>query len=139
MPTDGDFALSVLSEADLAEDPRPDQWLKLDVWCRDATAEGHPLERLSIRTTPRQMAAFFEQYRGVRYSIVQRAQRQAERDAAEDEHERAKARLLKEANGHLPADVSPTAHLELLERVRHGLEGRLGPVPDDSPPGENEP
>ncbi|AZM47829.1 hypothetical protein DMB38_20375 [Streptomyces sp. WAC 06738] len=131
-----DFDLSLLPEADLVEDPRPEQSLQLDVTCWDETTEGGRLERLSIRTTPRQFDALIEQYRALRYSLIQRGQAQAERESPADAARR--EALAKERVGR-PDLEDPVVLMDVLEQVRRGLERKLGPTPRDSPLGEIEP
>lgn len=114
--TEQDFELSLLAEEDLAGDPYPGQVLRLDVICVDATAEGGGLEHLSIRTTPQQLDRLIERYRALRYSLMQRARAQAEQDHA--------AQAAFGQPEPEPA-ADPRADLELLDRVRRGLEAEL--------------
>ena len=118
MRAEQDFDLSLLSEAALAEDPIPDQSLQLDVVCSDDTKDGAVLEHLSIRTTPRQMDALVEQYRALRYTLIQRAQRRAE-----EEVERERGTTV--AFAPPPEVTDPVAERALLVRVRDGLERKL--------------
>lgn len=109
-----DFELSLLDESALADDPYPGQPLQLDVVCRDASQDGR-MERLVIRTSPRQLDAFFDQYRALRYSLMARARKQAEQDAVRAEA--AEVALSPETAG---ADQRPDR--TLLQRVLEGLE-----------------
>lgn len=126
-----EFDLSLLSEAELAEDPYPHLPLLINVVC--TPAEGGAKEQFAFRTSERQMGSLFDQWRAVRLGLADRGRKRALAETANTE---AKDRLLAEANSHLPVDDNPQEHLELLDRVRRGLEGLQGPTPEDTPPGD---
>lgn len=126
-----EFDLSLLSEAELADDPHPHLPLLVNVVC--TTEADGSLERFVFRTSERQMGNLFDQWRAIRLGLADRGRKRALAEAGNDE---AKGRLLAEANSRLPAVSSPHEHIALLDRLRRGLEQRLGPVPEDSPPGD---
>ncbi|MGW3153738.1 hypothetical protein [Streptomyces sp. NPDC001089] len=111
------FALTLLSEGELAGDVRPELCLKVDVSCLDETGSG--LEILSLRTTPQALDELFAQYRAARYSLMDRARKRAERDTelAVLRGEAARVALHSPERALAPQEVTL-----LLRRVRDGLE-----------------
>ncbi|MFV0135520.1 hypothetical protein ACLGIH_20250 [Streptomyces sp. HMX87] len=130
-----EFDLSLLSEAELAHDPYPDRPLRLTVLGYREDAPGGTVASVEIRTTPEQLGFVFSKYRALQLTLADRARKRA----LEDANEEAKGRMLQEANSGLPVAPDPFASLQLLDRLRRGLEQKLGPVPEDTLPGEIEP
>ncbi|MFE4048956.1 hypothetical protein [Streptomyces sp. YIM B13518] len=129
-----EFDLALLSEAELARYPYPDRPLRLTVLGHREGEAGGADTVIEIRTTSQQLGLVFTKYRALRFSLAARARKWA----VEDANEEAKGRLLQEADSLLPAAPDPVADVQLLVRLRRGLEG-LGPVSEDSPTGEIDP
>ncbi|WP_369042257.1 hypothetical protein [Streptomyces sp. Midd1] len=129
--TEDDFDLSLLSPAELAEDPHPDRPFVLSVLGRDSA--GAVVPSIEVRTGPAQLGSMFAKYRALQLTLADRATKRAR---AEETVTEARQRMLREANAHLPQAEDPEAAKRLLLRLRGALENYPSPPPQDSPQSE---
>jgi hypothetical protein len=110
------FDVSLLSEADLAEDDFPDYPWQLGIALQQDGGTA-----LNIRATPEEMDDLFDQYRALRLTLIARGKRRAQEAWERSE----RARAIEAAFERRPAIADPDAHRRLLLRLQSALERQL--------------